>query len=425
MKQSNTELILTTETFPFSLVAESFIGLEIPHLASAFGKVIIVPTKRPEHVESTRRKLPSNVTVETSFLMEHEQNKTTFVSTSRALLSPHWLKEIRTRPALLSPTSLIRLTNHLSTALAFEKWIIRSLDQGSLDSNSMFYTYWLGPLTLGGALARVRYPTLKLVSRAHRWDLYEEELVPPYLPFIGFELSNLDRLFIVSDNGEKYLSRKYPQYSSKYRVFRLGVPDPGFVTSPSHDGVFRVVSCSYLSPVKRVDLLIQGLREAGRSRPGTQFEWTHIGYGPLMNSLDDLARRILPRNVRFRFLGLVPEGGVLDYYRQNSVDVFVNVSSSEGIPVSIMEAQSCGIPVIATAVGGSPEIVSNEVGILLGKDPPPESIARAMLAIGWEGSALEKRLMARENWRSNFNSEANFPCFAQALLDIANEEPRV
>ena len=58
--------------------------------------------------------------------------------------------------------------------------------------------------------------------------------------------------------------------------------------------------------------------------------------------------------------------------------MFINVSSTEGIPVSIMEAMSFGIPVIATAVGGTPEIVNNENGYLLSKDPSAKELAEVI-----------------------------------------------
>lgn len=49
----------------------------------------------------------------------------------------------------------------------------------------------------------------------------------------------------------------------------------------------------------------------------------------------------------------------------NDFDLFVNMSLSEGIPVSIMEAISFGIPIIATNVGGNAEIVNDETGVLI------------------------------------------------------------
>jgi glycosyltransferase involved in cell wall biosynthesis len=58
----------------------------------------------------------------------------------------------------------------------------------------------------------------------------------------------------------------------------------------------------------------------------------------------------------------------LDFYTEQPFDLFVNVSASEGVPFSIMEAFSVGIPVMATNVGGTGEIVNEQVGMLLPSD---------------------------------------------------------
>ena len=58
----------------------------------------------------------------------------------------------------------------------------------------------------------------------------------------------------------------------------------------------------------------------------------------------------------------------------NEVRCFINVSSSEGIPVSIMEVMSFGIPVIGTNVGGVSELVNQENGHLLSANPAAQEI---------------------------------------------------
>ena len=58
----------------------------------------------------------------------------------------------------------------------------------------------------------------------------------------------------------------------------------------------------------------------------------------------------------------------MNYYNTYEIDLFVNLSTIEGVPVSIMEAQSSGIPVLATDVGSSKEIVDDDNGFLIPKD---------------------------------------------------------
>ena len=66
---------------------------------------------------------------------------------------------------------------------------------------------------------------------------------------------------------------------------------------------------------------------------------------------------------------------VFDFYKSHPVDFLINVSNNEGIPVSIMEAHSFSIPVVATNVGGTSEIVNEENGILLPADPDTGELA--------------------------------------------------
>ncbi len=81
---------------------------------------------------------------------------------------------------------------------------------------------------------------------------------------------------------------------------------------------------------------------------------------------------------KFIFIGTVQSEDVMNYYTGNTIDLFVNTSSSEGVPFSIMEAFAAGIPVMATNVGGTGEIVD---------DRPERSFFR--------------RMLPRQNWLLN------------------------
>jgi glycosyltransferase involved in cell wall biosynthesis len=135
--------------------------------------------------------------------------------------------------------------------------------------------------------------------------------------------------------------------------------------------------------------------------------------------LEQIARIQLPQNVKYTFLGFVQNGGVISFYQNNQIDVFINISSSEGTPVSIMEAQSCSIPVIATAVGGNSEIVTNDNGLLLSENPEPREIANAICILLNDRNLIrDKKKKSYENWYNNYNSEKNLQAFVKELSNI-------
>lgn len=119
-------------------------------------------------------------------------------------------------------------------------------------------------------------------------------------------------------------------------------------------------------------------------------------------------------------MGTLPNPAIMQHYREQPVDVFVNVSSTEGgAPVAIQEAISCGIPVVATSVGGNPEVVSAKNGILLSPDPRPGEIAAALLKIRDNPElAARMRTESRQLWQTSYNAEVNFRAFAERLKSI-------
>ncbi|HEX5810419.1 MAG TPA: glycosyltransferase, partial [Anaerolineales bacterium] len=281
----------------------------------------------------------------------------------------------------------------------------------------LLYSYWFDHTATGLARIKREFPSMKLVSRAHGYDLYEEYYYPYYWPYRPETLQALDVLFFASDAGRDYYRDRYSEFTSKYETAHLGTKDPGFVSRPSEDGVFRVVSCANIVPVKRVGLLLDGIAAAARMRPQQAFEWIHFGDGKDRKALDRRMSRDFPPNARGRLLGNVPNPEVMQYYKENPVDVFVNVSSTEGgAPVAIQEAISCGIPVVATAVGGNPEVVSEKNGILLNSNPKPREIAVALLKI-WDDprQAAKMKQESRQVWQRSYDAEVNFRLFADRL----------
>ncbi|MDZ7720034.1 MAG: glycosyltransferase [Balneolaceae bacterium] len=147
--------------------------------------------------------------------------------------------------------------------------------------------------------------------------------------------------------------------------------------------------------------------------------WDHFGDGPLMDDLKKVITEKIYDKAIVKLHGIIPNKEVMEHYRTMPVDLFVNVSSSEGIPVSIMEAQSAGVPVLATDVGGTSEIVNEENGWLISKDARPDEISNILREIISNRSILsKKRLAAKRNWEENFNADTNYREFAKTLTEL-------
>ena len=117
---------------------------------------------------------------------------------------------------------------------------------------------------------------------------------------------------------------------------------------------------------------------------------------------------MLGGNVTYVFKGNVDNAALLEDYITENYYLFVNVSSSEGIPVSIMEASSVGIPCLATDVGGTGEIISDGVnGLLLRADVSDRELAdRITWFCGLDRERyLRFRKEARRIWDDKYNAE--------------------
>jgi glycosyltransferase involved in cell wall biosynthesis len=123
-----------------------------------------------------------------------------------------------------------------------------------------------------------------------------------------------------------------------------------------------------------------------------------------------------PTNLEALLQGECSNTEVLDFYRRG-VHVFINASISEGVPVSIMEALSCSIPVVATSVGGVPEAVDASCGILVDASVTPAGLADAVLKLLLSPGYSEMRVAAHERWMKQFNGPVNFAEFARSLFE--------
>jgi len=363
--------------------------------------------------------IPDGVEVDTSFANSFTLGRR-LIESVLAVFSKDFYLDIQYRvPSSLKSSYLRRVFSFVAGANLTRKWMEGWLKSNRISANDVICnTFWFDELAMGIGLAKKKYPSLRVISRAHGYDLYEE-LYGDW-PCRPRAIELIDGLFADSDIGANYLREKYPQFKEKYEAALLGVKDPGGIAKPSEDGALRFVSCSNFHPVKRIDLLFESVMTAAKKRPTQKIEWTH--FGGTEEIRQQYTQRITnesPINATASFPGYQSQHELIQTYLSTPVDIFLNVSSTEGTSVAMMEAISCGIPVIATAVGGNVEVVREKNGLLLSANPTPDEIADALLSVCDNRELwLEKRKGSREVWQERYNETTNFEAFAQKLVGI-------
>lgn len=403
-------LILITNSYPFGLQEASFLRPEMKALTKCFRITVVSRNVRDEQTSE----LPEGTEV---YRYDSHKDYAPIKLLPRVLFSKAIYQEIYRliRAKQFTFTRLKKALRYSMRALHFAAYLREIREK--IPENAVFYTYWNDYSVFSASMVKRKGD--KLVSRAHRVDLYLRAENNQYLPMKTLSNAKTDLLACISEEGKAYFKTHFSE-ALPVEVFRLGVPRQA-MRSPFQDkNGISILSFSYLSPVKRVERIAEALALVGGDVP---IQWTHIGDGTEHEKVLHAAQCQLSQkaNVSYRFLGAMHNADAMRWIAETQFDFLLNVSASEGIPVTMMESMSFGIPVIGTDVGGVREIVKNgENGFLLSAEASPQEVADAILHYV-QLSYSEKcalRTQAFTFWENNYDAEKNFEHFAAAIKEI-------
>ena len=419
-------LVFLTHLFPFGK-GEEFIEIELPHLVAAYDRVIVVATKTREGDQQTRE-VPPGVTVLRAGRQLDDGRAAELKAAARGLraMPRSGLGMVRNSGGhplrLAMELAFLGVADEVVADLTAElssHWQDWQLDHAELD----LYAYWLhssasAVVQLGRWLEGRGANVGVKVARGHRYEVFREVATLGHLPQRRELLDSLDGVYIVSEVGAQRLRSELPDRAHKVFTQHLGTRDPGEPITLEREP-FTIVSCALMTPVKRLDRLpgiVRALRDTG-----IDARWTHLGSGPQEDEIKKLARRVLGEGIA-TFPGYVRNTELIDVYRLLHPSVLVSLSSSEGLPVNLMDGASLGLPLVATNVGGCAEIVRNrDNGYLLQADFTDADAVAALrlLATEPEDSYRAKGERSRAIWAEGFDEAVVYPQFIEAIRSLA------
>lgn len=422
-------LILLTESYPYGKNTEAFLEPEIEISSKYFDEVYIVPSSRGKRDKDKREIYMENVYV--SPVMREPLLIECIKSIPYILKHRGFWQDIK----MLKKNALIRkvsvwkkLIYAILTETAILRHFIKLAFKIEKNASIAIYSYWLFG-EAGGAIAIKKLfnnNKLIVIARGHGTDVVGYRSIKYYSPLKKYYLDELDLVFPISNKGKELIIESYHKYKIKTRnIYRkihpihLGVEIIDEIENHSEHNkvVFTILSCSLLIPVKRVHLIAEGLRNIKNKK----IKWIHLGGGQLLESIKKKCKERLGPNISFHFKGTLSRESVIDFYNKNYIHLFINVSSSEGIPVSMMEAFSFSIPAIATNVGGVSELCHDGInGFLIRKNFEPIELSNKIMdTIYLKENDFDKYLIMRRNARETVSKKfslENYNIFYEQII---------
>lgn len=417
------KLLLATNTFPYNSGEAAFIIPELNRLKEYYD-ITVISHANQEQVKAgyVREDILDGLKI-----LHFPEPVITVMDKIRGMLS-YLLSRDGRQEIMEICKDKSRIQERLYQSLSFyaqalkdQKEIVRS-SVIPREEPVIYYSFWNTYYCYSMVREKRKHKNIKIVSRFHGFDLYHERIPGGRQVFKHQMETGTEGLIFLGEFARKYYTENSKASSTpeeKLHVCPLGIESAGRKMPPRQSQSLQLLSCSDVIPLKRVERIIDGLACVEQG----EICWTHIGDGPELEKVKGYAARKLEEknNICYTFKGQMEHSEVLQYYETQQVDCFITTSSTEGVPVSVMEAMSYGVPVIATAVGGIPEMLVGN-GMLLADDPTGMEVGEAITDIlQMTDSCLEQmKEQSYVIWEQRFDINATIKILSGILCDTVN-----
>lgn len=234
------------------------------------------------------------------------------------------------------------------------------IDVVNYEKLDILHVHYAIPHAVSGILSKdiLQNTNIKIITTLHGTDITLVGLEPAFLPIIKYSLNRSDAVTAVSSYLREKTMQNFspttnieviPNFINTDEYKRIECPNIKKRLAPNNEKILMHIS--NFRPVKRVQDCINTFVEVLQEIPS---KLIFVGDGPERKSAERLTRTL---NLDNSIIFLGKQSGLVDLL--SAADIFLLPSQSESFGLSALEAMSCGVPVIASNIGGIPEVVSH------------------------------------------------------------------
>jgi glycosyltransferase involved in cell wall biosynthesis len=407
ISQLNKNLIIITEFYPY-VKGEQFLYNEFIELSKRYKNVYLFPLNKSDELISP---LPKNFILNESLCTESVAVNKFILSKNIFFIIKLCLIELfKNKKSIYFIRKLGYNLVTVKEALQKQHIFNEQIDKLKIKSTDTFLSTWMNLGSLILSISKHKKLIENFSFRINGFDIFDDRRLGNYMPFQAINYYYTSNVIVLSQAGFDHIHKKniYPNklhvnYSGQYKIG---------VNQLNEKSIYTIVSCSRIIGLKRNQIIAKALNYID-----FEIKWVHFGDGPEMNNLVEITKS-LPKNVKVELKGSIPNSEIINFYQTESVNVFVHVSETEGLGMATIEAQSFGIPAIACGVGGVPEVVTNESGILLDKNITPADLAKEIIKFKNNFKDISKlRSSTQNHFEQKFNIINNIEKFVN-LIEI-------
>ena len=351
----NKKIIIFTNDYPTGDSEETFIKFELSNLSKHFKEIEIIPQNNLGKV----KKFNKNISINYELSEQFTKKNIILYILFHTLFSLKFYIEILAnlfRKNFFSKLKMIII--EITKSEIALNWILKN--KKHKEENIIFYSFWSDYLLITFEKLK-KNSNIKTISRVLGSDLNGYIENDDYVPYIKNKFYSLDKLIVLANFQKKKLLKARLIDEKKIIISPLGIYKYQNKIKKLNINEIRFLSCNNFIKIKNTIKMIKFVKTFSKHTK-KRIRFYIIGKGEEYNRIKselELSKKLFEYKLIKKVKNL-PKFMII-----NKINFFMNFSSQEGMSFSVMEALSCGIPVICSNIDANKNLVNKKRGYLI------------------------------------------------------------